>query len=435
MSRSKDIAEFLGATEAENTTNASLGDGSGGGGASSYDSSGALPLSGNTAGDFAFVKDTQAFYGWDSDQWIRLYGGADEPLAWTTQALDTYLLELSDSATVTTLASDPEGYDVTYSFQTTPSNQPQVTITNNNDGTYRLVSTDSAGDAGSFTLRTLADDGLHKISKISTITVRNELSNSDYTNLITWDFGTSSTNVDSYHATTKIEGSHAAYLGSVDIDRQPGAGTSNTPITFNDEYCIAMWVNIASFNSSYSTFYPWGHGGKRNAGNSFGPCHFLIKTDGTIIFNVAAYNGSAYSGIEYDVGDVSTNTWYHIIAAAKTNGSAIKLWMSEEGESFAGKANLSGFQGSSLYTSREAVDNLVVGPGNNNWYLHGSIGTLSSGGTGYWDDVRIYDAIPTDAQAEAIFDTNGSLTAPSNPLQSNLRFAYQFNNSRAAGIT
>ncbi len=32
MSRSKDIAEILGATEAENTTNASLGDGGGAGG-------------------------------------------------------------------------------------------------------------------------------------------------------------------------------------------------------------------------------------------------------------------------------------------------------------------------------------------------------------------------------------------------------------------
>ena len=429
MTIARDIAKAIGASVAAGNIGS---DGAVSGGTTSYDSADALATSGNTAGDFAFVKNTQAFYGWDSDQWIRLYGGADEPLSWTTEANDTYTLELSDSATVTTVAADPEGYDVTYSFQTTPSNQSQVTITNNNDGTYSLISTDSAANAGSFTLRTLADDGLHKISKNSTITVVNELTNADYTNLVTWDFGTSNTNVTSYNSTYKIEGSHSGYISGDSIDRQPGAGTSNTAITFNDEYCIAMWVRIDTFKSSYNTFYPWGHGGKSNPGNSFGPCHFLIQSNGTITFNTANYNGSAYSGIQYDVGDVATDTWYHIIAAAKTNGTVIKVWMSEEGGTFAGKANLSGFQGMG---SRTQVDNLIVGPGNSNWYLHGSIGTLSSNGTGYYDDVRIYDAIPTDTEAEAIFNTNGSLIASTNPLQSNLRFAYQFNNSRSAGIT
>ena len=173
MSRNRDISIILGATEAANTGNQRLRSlvASDGGGAVSYDSDGALPTSGNNAGDLAFVKDTQAFYGWDSDQWIRLYGGVDEPLSWTTEALSEYSLTPGETTTVTTVASDPEGYDVTYSFSTSPSNQAQATITNNNNGTFSLAASNNTSNAGTFTLRTLADDGLHKIGKNSSVTL------------------------------------------------------------------------------------------------------------------------------------------------------------------------------------------------------------------------------------------------------------------------
>lgn len=73
MSRSKDIAEILGLTEAENTTNASLGDGSGGGSgvtAYDYDSSGGLLLASttdHTDGSLHWLGATNELYVWDSD--------------------------------------------------------------------------------------------------------------------------------------------------------------------------------------------------------------------------------------------------------------------------------------------------------------------------------------------------------------------------------
>jgi hypothetical protein len=73
MSRSKDIAEILGLTEAENTTNASLGDGSGGGGsgvtAYSHDSSGGLLLESttdHTDGSLHWLGALNELYVWDS---------------------------------------------------------------------------------------------------------------------------------------------------------------------------------------------------------------------------------------------------------------------------------------------------------------------------------------------------------------------------------
>ena len=73
MTRNRDIAQILGLTEAENTTNASLGDGSGGGSgvtAYSYDSSGGLLLASttdHTDGSLHWLGEVNELYVWDSD--------------------------------------------------------------------------------------------------------------------------------------------------------------------------------------------------------------------------------------------------------------------------------------------------------------------------------------------------------------------------------
>ena len=73
MTRNRDIAQILGLTEAENTTNASLGDGSGGGGsgvtAYDYDSSGGLLLASttdHTDGSLHWLGEVNELYVWDS---------------------------------------------------------------------------------------------------------------------------------------------------------------------------------------------------------------------------------------------------------------------------------------------------------------------------------------------------------------------------------
>ena len=64
MSRSRDIAAILGATEAENTTNISLGTGSSGTTVSFVDSDGLLPsaaLSGDS-GDIVFSRSSNKMF-------------------------------------------------------------------------------------------------------------------------------------------------------------------------------------------------------------------------------------------------------------------------------------------------------------------------------------------------------------------------------------
>lgn len=89
MSRSKDIAEILGLTEAENTNNVSLG--TGGGGVTLYDSSGLVldgDSSGFSAGDLAYVDASNNFYIWNdsSGSWYEMTkteaGGGGTPYSY-----------------------------------------------------------------------------------------------------------------------------------------------------------------------------------------------------------------------------------------------------------------------------------------------------------------------------------------------------------------
>jgi hypothetical protein len=133
-----------------------------------------LPMIGNSAGDMIYVQDVKALYVWDGIEWDRVYSGADETLSWTTEPLSSYNLSIAGSnTTVTTIAVDPEGFPVSYSYDTNPSNPVQVTtILNNSDGSFTLTPSLDSADAGQFTLRIRADDGLHVSSRSTTVSLQ-----------------------------------------------------------------------------------------------------------------------------------------------------------------------------------------------------------------------------------------------------------------------
>jgi hypothetical protein len=135
-----------------------------------YSGANALPSSNNTVGDFAFTTDTKSLYIWNGSAWDRVYNGPNQTVSWTTQALASYTLATDGSdTTITTLASDPEGFDITYGYVTSPSTQAQATIVNNNDGTFTLTPSTDSADNGTFTFRATATDGVHIISTDSTV--------------------------------------------------------------------------------------------------------------------------------------------------------------------------------------------------------------------------------------------------------------------------
>ena len=339
MSRNRDISIILGATEAANPGNQRLRSlvASDGGGTSSYDSDGALPTSGNDAGDLAFVKDTQAFYGWDSDQWIRLYGGVDEPLSWTTEASSVYNLSPGETTTVTTVASDPEGYDVTYSFSTSPSNQAQATITNNNDGTFSLAASSNTSNAGTFTLRTLADDGLHKIGKNSSITLSFDAivdQTSTYTTPLS-NATNSNYPTSSYSATSSYSSSDYSWtLNSISQSFGGFRKTIDWDVENEDEMLFAVAVTGAStsfnqrsgqeigFQNSNFTKHVGFYRASYNPDNNN---YLFARQDGTL--TIGSNSGSGFSAISETSNAITS--WYMAMRINLSTGAA-KAWISED---------------------------------------------------------------------------------------------------------
>ena len=121
-------------------------------------------------GDLAFVSDSDTLYVYDSSEWIKIWAGPDELPSWTTELSSAVALNADGTATTLTVAAtDPDGFDIKYTYDTSPSNQTQATIVNNNDGTFTLTPSIAETDAGNFTFRAKATDGIHVISNTSVV--------------------------------------------------------------------------------------------------------------------------------------------------------------------------------------------------------------------------------------------------------------------------
>jgi len=147
-----------------------------GGGVTVYDNTGDLPSSGNTDGDLAWVKDVtgsgalKAFYIWDGSAWKRVPTGTDQGPLITTEP-PTSQLNLQTTSTVTMVASDPEGFPVTYSidYNTTnnalPSQLSAATSINQSTGVFTFTPATSASNNGTFKARLNASDGARSTSR------------------------------------------------------------------------------------------------------------------------------------------------------------------------------------------------------------------------------------------------------------------------------
>ena len=163
-------------------------DGAKGPGVTSYTNLAGFPSSGNSVGDFAFAQDTKALYHWDGTEWDRINAGGDETPRLTTTPATTHSLNNDGTNTaITIVASDPEGFPITYSHDTNPTNPNQVTNIVENNGVFTLVPSTNTAHAGNFTLRLKASDGVHVTSHAIAV----ELSFIPYNSL---NYGTSSNN-------------------------------------------------------------------------------------------------------------------------------------------------------------------------------------------------------------------------------------------------
>jgi len=158
-----------GATVGGHTVGSGGGATSSGGGVTIYASIAARNAAAANEGDFAFLSDSDTLHINNGSEWIKVWAGPDEKPIWTAELPSSVALNSDGTAnTLAVAATDPEGFDITYTYDTSPSNQAQATIVNNNDGTFTLTPSITETDAGSFTFRAKATDGIHVISTTTT---------------------------------------------------------------------------------------------------------------------------------------------------------------------------------------------------------------------------------------------------------------------------
>jgi hypothetical protein len=146
----------------------------GGSSVTAYANLAAFPSSGNTIGDFGFAEDTKALYVWDGTEWDRIHSGPDHEITWDSagEPESTIVVPLGDGTgvTVNLSATDIDGFDISYSYAITPSNQTDFEVSQNSDGSYQLIAT-SGASASSHTIRFTATDGVHTLNKYCTVQI------------------------------------------------------------------------------------------------------------------------------------------------------------------------------------------------------------------------------------------------------------------------
>ena len=133
-------------------------------GSSSYANFAAFPGS-PTEGDIAYAQDTNALYVYNGTAWNRIDNGDESPVITTEPATTHTLTKNGSTSTVTMVAQDPEGFDITYgiAYKTANNTRPAQLASdpsiNQTTGVYTFTPSTTAGDAGNFRARLSASDG------------------------------------------------------------------------------------------------------------------------------------------------------------------------------------------------------------------------------------------------------------------------------------
>lgn len=134
------------------------------GATTAYANFAAFPTTGNTVGDFAFAQDTKALYVWDGTEWDRIDSGDESPIILTEPPTTHTLNNDGTTSTLTMVAEDPEGFDITYGivYKTTGNTRPaqlSVDTTADANGVYTFTPSATVSDGGTFRARLSASDG------------------------------------------------------------------------------------------------------------------------------------------------------------------------------------------------------------------------------------------------------------------------------------
>jgi hypothetical protein len=166
------------------------GAGSGGSGTTTYATIAELPLTGNAAGDQAFVSGNNRLYIWNGTGWYNIALINTAPNI-TQGGAGSYDLAIDGTPTVITLtAADPEEVPITWTYSVTSgslTNGGGVTATvSQADNVFTITPTTTEAYAGTFSLTFTASDGVNIATDVNSFTLDfvTIVADSSYTTLL-----------------------------------------------------------------------------------------------------------------------------------------------------------------------------------------------------------------------------------------------------------
>jgi len=130
-----------------------------------------LPLSGNDAGDQAYVEENNRLYIWTGVGWFNIALINTNPTI-TSGPNASYVLAANGTPTVLTLvASDPEGLPITWSYQVTSGSLGSTATIVQSGNVFTITPSTNTDHAGTFGVTFTASDGVNLATAASTFTL------------------------------------------------------------------------------------------------------------------------------------------------------------------------------------------------------------------------------------------------------------------------
>lgn len=374
-----------------------------GGGTTSYDTIGDLPLVDNSTGDTAFVTANNKLYIWNGAGWYAI-ATVNETPTWDSGGSpeSTYAVPNDGSSlTITLAASDPEGFAITYTAVTDSEFDAFAEITQNSDESFTVTKLSSATENATGTVTFRASDGVNILSGISTFSIAFSVQNSKYTSALITSVGSNgavNTGLTDKNTTPKTltvsgavaqtfspynAGGYSTYFSATNLRNYTTTDSSDFYIGTNDfSYEAWVWADPSANFESYSRAF--GLGPYYNNTASFG----LILSDFDNSNNITMYwnNGSMVRGLVSSQA-MEKGKWVHLVVCRESNNTAIF---------YNGTRIASGTESASI--------------GANTYAFLGHTGNGSEGFKGYIYDARFING------SSAYDPTSTSITVPTEKL-------------------
>jgi len=255
-----------------------------------------LPDTGNKVGDQAFVEASNRLYIWNGSGWYNIALINTAPSI-TSSHDSSYNLLYNTPLNISVAATDPEGLNLTYSYNTSDSIGNVATITNDSSQ-FTITPSNNYAVEGSFSLAFRASDGVNiATAGTSTFTLANQapsLSGNSASYILSDDGATAT----------------VITLLSVDPEGQPITYSATGDSGFNSIATVANDSSIFTITPKTEAQAPGGGTGtltftasdgvkSTNATSSFTLTFTLEWSDGTMtIAQQPGQNGTNYMGME-----------------------------------------------------------------------------------------------------------------------------------------